>query len=52
MQGPLYIGIKIQIPVIDSRYVNTISVEFNHIQVVAAIGIAFLVLDYDEERVW
>jgi hypothetical protein len=51
MQGPLYIGVKIQIPVIDPRYVNTISVEFNHIKMIPTIRISFLVLDYDEERV-
>lgn len=31
---------------------DAISVQFNHVHMIAAISITFLVLDDDEERVW
>jgi hypothetical protein len=43
--GVFCIGVEVEIPVIDSRHMNTISVQLNHVQMIAAIRIAFLVLD-------
>ena len=52
MLCPLCISIEVEIPIIDTRNMNTIPVQLNHIQMIAAVIIAVLVLDYDEERVW
>jgi hypothetical protein len=49
--GPLCICIEVEIPVVDSRYMNAITIKLNHIHMVAAICVSLLVLDYDEERV-
>ncbi len=45
------IGVEVEIPVIDSRDMNAIPVKFNHVQMIAAVFVTFLVLDNDEERV-
>ena len=47
--GVLSIGVEVQIPIIDARHMNAIPVQLNHIQMIAAIRVALLVLDYDEE---
>ena len=49
--GIFCIGVEVEIPVIDSRDMNAIPVQFNHVQMIAAVFIAFLILDNDEERV-
>ena len=49
--GPLCVGVEIQIPIVYSRNVYAIPVKLNHIHMVAAIRIAILVLDDDEERI-
>ena len=45
------ICVEVQIPVVDSWYMNTIPIQFDYIHMIAAISIAFLVLDDNEERV-
>jgi hypothetical protein len=49
---PFCIGIEVKVPVVDSRDMNAIPLQFNHIHMIAAILIAFLVFDDNEERVW
>ena len=51
MLGPFSIGIEVKVPVIDSRHMNAISVQLNHVQMIAAIRIAFLVLDDYKKRI-
>lgn len=51
MPGPFSICVEVKVPAIDSRHMNAISVQLNHVHMIAAIRIAFLVLEYDEERI-
>ena len=48
--GVLCIGVEIEIPVIDSRYMNAIPVQLDHVEMIAAVLVALFVLDDDEER--
>lgn len=48
---PFCIGVEVKVPVVDSRDMNAIPIQLNHIHMIAAILIAFLVFDDNEERV-
>ena len=48
---PLRICVKIQIPVIYPRHMHAVSVQFNHIKVIAAVRVALLILQHDKERI-
>ena len=47
---PLHLRIEVEIPVIYPRHMSAIPVQLNHIQMIAAVLVAFLILDDDEER--
>ena len=47
----LRIGIEVQVPVVYARHMDAISVELNHVHMVAAVAVALLVLDHDEEYI-
>jgi hypothetical protein len=49
--GPFSIGVEVKVPVIDSRHMNAISVQLNHVQMITAVRIAFLVLDDYKKRI-
>ena len=50
--GPFCVGIEVEIPVVDSRNMYTISIQLNHVHMIAAVLVAFLICDDDEERIW
>ena len=51
LTGPFCICVEVEIPVVDTGYVNAIPIQLNHIPMIAAIGIPFLVLYDNEERI-
>ena len=48
--GPLRIGVEVEIPVLDSRHMHAVAVQLDHVQMIAAVLVAFLILDDYEER--
>ena len=49
--GPFSICVEVKVPVIDSRHMNAISVQLNHIQMIAAVRVALLIFQHDKERI-
>lgn len=48
---PFRVGVEVQVPVVYSRHMDAVSVELNHVHMVAAVAVALLVLDHDEEYI-
>lgn len=46
---PFRISIEIQIPIIDSRNMHAISIQLNHVHMIAAVSVAVLIFYNNEE---
>ena len=48
---PLGVSVEVEIPIINPRYMNAVSVQFDHVEMIAAISVPILVSDDDEKDI-